>query len=113
MLGRLVLDPVAEPDAPQGDLPRPHQNPDLSCKPNRAPVSKPSPGQVSSRDSTPRPSLQCLPAEALPHQSHVGSAAWPPEDGAHPALASRRAISDTPDALTAALPRHSPSRLGR
>ena len=34
-------------------------------------------------------------------------------DGAHQALASRRAISDTPDALTAALPRHSPSRLGR
>ncbi len=34
-------------------------------------------------------------------------------DGGHPALASRRAISDTPDALNAALPRHSPSRLGR
>ena len=34
-------------------------------------------------------------------------------NGAHPALASRRAISDTPDALNAALPRHNPSRLGR
>ena len=45
--------------------------------------------------------------------SHGGC--YPPlqQDGGHPALASRRAISDSPDALTAALPRHSASRLGR
>lgn len=51
----------------------------------------------------------------VPLAARESYSGFPPmqTDGAHPALASRRAISDTPDALNAALPQHSPSRLGR
>ena len=52
------------------------------------------------------------PAGQSARKCHEVSVPALPED-TYPALASRRAISDTPDALSAALPRNSPSRFGR